>query len=173
MTPLERQIVAFRPLVHRIAASAAGMRHPLVEREDLEAVGMVAAWRAIEGYDESRGVKLSTWVAMRVQWAIRHELRRYRGRHGRGGQVETVNNLDMDWHATTHDDHEAPILRRRLLRLVARLRPARRAAVHAVYLERNAKEISRARGITAQAIYVAAAQGVAQLRRWCGVRATA
>jgi RNA polymerase sigma factor for flagellar operon FliA len=69
-------------------------RQALLDREDMYAIGCVMMIQSVEMYEEDRGTKLSTWIAMRVRqglMAVVNELhgtlKEEGGRSARGEQV--------------------------------------------------------------------------------------
>ena len=63
---------------------------PATSAEDLMQVGLMAAMRAIEKFDASKGVKLSTWVTHVVTNDVRSELKKGRRRLGNGCDFNNV-----------------------------------------------------------------------------------
>jgi RNA polymerase sigma factor for flagellar operon FliA len=65
----------FLPLVHAAAARLRGRVGRAVQTEDLVAAGVFGLIGAVESFDPSRGIRFSTFSAIRIRGAILDELR--------------------------------------------------------------------------------------------------
>jgi RNA polymerase sigma factor (sigma-70 family) len=59
----------FRPLIRSIANK---LRRGSEDREDLVAVGRLAAWNALKSFELGRGTLLQTWIYQRAYSVMRH-----------------------------------------------------------------------------------------------------
>ena len=63
------------PLVRKVASEFAGRVPASVEMADLIQVGTIGLWQALERFDASMGLQLSTFAAQRIRGAMLDELR--------------------------------------------------------------------------------------------------
>ena len=66
---IDDTIRSFRPMIRKLVHERFGGIYS-VSRDELEAQALVAAWKAIEGYDDSRGLALTTHVYTRVYYRL-------------------------------------------------------------------------------------------------------
>lgn len=71
----EKLILEYLPLVKRIVNRIAAHLPASVEIEDLTTAGIIGLIQAIDRYDQSRGIKLSTFASYRIRGSILEELR--------------------------------------------------------------------------------------------------
>jgi RNA polymerase sigma factor FliA len=77
-----RLVEWYYPLVRRLARRVGRKLWGQVEADDMIGPGAVGLMRAIDGYDEARGIKFETFATTRIVGEMRDELRRldWRGR---------------------------------------------------------------------------------------------
>ncbi len=71
----EQAIIEYLPLVKRIANRIAIYLPPTIEVEDLINVGVIGLIQALDRYDSTRDIKLSTYATFRIRGAMLSELR--------------------------------------------------------------------------------------------------
>lgn len=76
MKERETVILRYAPLVKMIALRLAMRLPPHIDMEDLINVGIAGLLEAIDRYDPSRGVKIETYLSIRIRGAMLDELRR-------------------------------------------------------------------------------------------------
>lgn len=64
--------------------------------DELEAEGFLAAWKAIEGYDASKGASLRSWVQTSVRGKLRNALRNFLKEEE--GQPQSIEALTTETH---------------------------------------------------------------------------
>jgi len=76
-------------------------RYPQEEREDLAQEGLAALWKAIDSYDETRGMPFSTYAA----YIIRRDIGTYRGR--KSNRMEALEGEYIDNIEPLHSGRKA------------------------------------------------------------------
>ncbi|MFL0246762.1 FliA/WhiG family RNA polymerase sigma factor [Candidatus Clostridium stratigraminis] len=112
-TDVKEQIVLkYIPLVKYIASRVIIGKSKYVEYEDLVSYGMIGLMDAINKFDESRGMKFSTYSSIRIKGAMIDELRRNspipKGAMDRLNKYNTaMENLQMELLREPSDDEIA------------------------------------------------------------------
>ena len=88
----ETLVVELRPLVRAMASRFVSTRHDL---EDLEQVGNIGLWKAIEKYDFAGGAKLTTYAVKWITGEIQGYLRRGHDllKKNRGAREHDINEI--------------------------------------------------------------------------------
>ena len=74
----DKVIEQFIPLVKYIASGVSMGKNKYMEYEDLVSYGMIGLIDAIEKYDETKGIKFSSYASIRIKGAIIDEIRKCR-----------------------------------------------------------------------------------------------
>ena len=72
MSKQEMTLDDFLPAVYKWAAEAYRISPAAraMGLEELQSVAMEYAWRGLEEYDDSKGMKLTTYVIQRIRWGL-------------------------------------------------------------------------------------------------------
>lgn len=76
LSPRDRLILEHMPLLRHVVGRTVSDCPPGMDREELEAIGMLGLIAAADSWDESRGLKFSTYAFPKIRGAILDELRR-------------------------------------------------------------------------------------------------
>lgn len=171
MTVAAEDVERWRPLVMKFAHRILPREwEGCADRDDLIAVGMAAAWRAVQTYRDDRGAKLVTWVALKARGAMKDSLRAIRGR--RSHQWLRTVPLDLpDQNGQSHDlpvegDEAALDDRRDVEKLLARLPERSAAFVRAYYLGGcTMREIADAHSLSESLVSQVIARSLTLMRR--------
>ena len=88
------------------------LRYPsvaqLYELEDLAQFGRIYILKALEDYDPSAGMKLSSYIIQRIRWGLNTELRSIMPKAKREVSHFSIDAMNEDqgdrWHPATEDD---------------------------------------------------------------------
>ena len=90
----EQIVTKYIPLVKYIASRVIVGKSRYIEYEDLVSYGMIGLMDAINKFDESRGIKFSTYSSIRIKGAIIDELRR--NSPISKGAMDKLNNYNVE-----------------------------------------------------------------------------